>query len=63
MFIDYDFINDKELKDYCSLNQNVILLVKSYYKKTIDSLNLNIFKTIYEPLTGTKLKTEPYQKI
>ena len=63
MFIDYDFINDKELKDYCSLNQNVVLLVKSYYKKTIDSLNLKIFKTIYEPLTGTKLKTvlENYQ--
>ena len=63
IFIDYDFINDKELEDYCSLNQNIVLLVKSYYKKTIDSLNLKIFKTIYEPLTGTKLKTvlENYQ--
>lgn len=63
IFIDYNFVNDEELKEYCSLGQNIVLLVKPYYKKTIDALELNIFKTIYEPLTGTKLKIvlENYQ--
>ena len=56
IFIDYDFVNDEELKEYCNLEQNIILFVKSYYKKTIDELDLKIFKTIYEPLTNTKLK-------
>ena len=41
----------------------MILLTKSYFMKKIDSMGIEIFKTIYEPLNNTKLKAslESYQ--
>ncbi len=56
IFIDYDFTTQKELVNYTQTSQSIVLIMKSFYKKKIDSLKLNIFKTIYEPLTGIKLK-------
>jgi CheY-like chemotaxis protein len=35
----------------------MILITKSYYMKKIETLGLNIFKTLYEPLNTTKLKS------
>ena len=56
LFIDYDYADETALKLYSSKSQELLLLTKSYYKKTIDAMNLNILKTIYEPLNSTKLQ-------
>ena len=63
VFVDYEYSNEDELKTYSSLSQKLILITKSFYMKNIDTLGLNIFKTIYEPLNNVKLKTalENYQ--
>lgn len=54
--IDYDYADEETLKAYSNLPQELILLTKSYFMKKIESLELNTFKTIYEPLNNTKLK-------
>ncbi len=56
LFVDYDYTDENMLSLYSSLPQKLIVLTKSSHMKTIDSLNLNIFKTIYEPLTASKIK-------
>ncbi len=56
IFIDYDYTDEKSLKAYSALSQEMILLTKSYFMKKIDSMQLNIFKTLYEPLNNSKLK-------
>ena len=63
LFIDYEYTSEDELKAYADLPQKMILLTKSYFMRKIDSLAIEIFKTIYEPLNNSKLKTalENYQ--
>ena len=63
LLIDYEYANEDELNYYSSLGHKMILLTKSYFMKKIDSMNIEIFKTIYEPLNNTKLKAalESYQ--
>ncbi|WP_297482167.1 ATP-binding protein [Sulfurimonas sp.] len=63
LFIDYEHCSEKELKEYASLRQKLILITKSFYMKTIESFGIEIFKTLYEPLNNTKLKSalESYQ--
>ncbi len=56
IFVDYDYTNEDALQQYNRLPQELILLTKSYFMKKIDSLNLNIFKTLYEPLNNSKVK-------
>jgi len=56
IFIDYDYTQEDMLSIYDKLPQKLILLTKSYFMKKIDSLNLNIFKTLYEPLNSSKIK-------
>ena len=56
LFIDYDFTNDKDLIRYANSPEEVILITKSLHMKKIDSMHLNLFKIIYEPLNGTKIK-------
>jgi len=56
VFVDYDYATEEELLAYGKLPQSLILLTKSYFMKKIDSLNLNIFKTLYEPLNTSKVK-------
>jgi signal transduction histidine kinase/CheY-like chemotaxis protein len=63
LIVDYEHCGEKELKEYASLSQKLILITKSFYMKTIESFGIEIFKTIYEPLNNTKLKValEAYQ--
>ena len=63
LFVDYEHCSEKELKGYASLSQKLILITKSFYMKTIESFGIEIFKTLYEPLNNTKLKSalESYQ--
>lgn len=56
IFVDYTYTKDDELQSYAKLPLELILLTKSYYMKKIDSLNIEIFKTIYEPLNISKIK-------
>ncbi|MBU1659359.1 response regulator [bacterium] len=56
VFVDYDYAPEDMLVTYGKLPQALVLLTKSYYMKKIDSLNINIFKTIYEPLNTSKVK-------
>lgn len=56
IFVDYDYCQENDLVAYSKLPQALVLLTKSYYMKKIDSLNIDIFKTIYEPLNISKVK-------
>ena len=56
VIIDYDYADEESLKRYSNLPQEFILLTKSYFMKKIDSMNLDIFKTLYEPLNSSKLR-------
>ena len=56
VLIDYDYADEESLKQYSELPQEFILLTKSYFMKKIDSMNLDIFKTLYEPLNNSKLR-------
>jgi len=55
-FIDYDYVHEDDLQQYSDLKEELVLLTKSYYMKRIESMKLDIFKTIYEPLNNTKIK-------
>ncbi|EDZ61715.1 nitrate/nitrite sensing signal transduction histidine kinase [Sulfurimonas gotlandica GD1] len=56
VFVDYDYAQESELKSYGDLPLSLVLLTKSYYMKKIDSLHINVFKTIYEPLNISKVR-------
>lgn len=56
LFVDYEYTNEILLEQCTQLSQPLILLTKSNYMKKIDSLNLDIFKNIYEPLNISKMK-------
>jgi signal transduction histidine kinase/CheY-like chemotaxis protein len=57
LLIDYEYANEEELQMYSTMPEELIMLTKSYFMRKIESLALDIFKTIYEPLNNTKLKT------
>ncbi len=57
LITDYEYANEDELQAYSKMPEELILLTKSYYMRKIDSMALDIFKTIYEPLNNTKLKS------
>ena len=56
VLVDYDYADEESLKRYSALSQEFILLTKSYFMKKIDSMDLDIFKTLYEPLNNSKLR-------
>jgi len=55
LFVDYEYANEDELQQYAQMPEELVLLTKSYFMRKIDSMALDIFKTIYEPLNNTKL--------
>ena len=56
ILVDYDYADEESLKRYSALSQEFILLTKSYFMKKIDSMDLDIFKILYEPLNNSKLR-------
>ena len=57
LFIDYDYCNAEDtLVEYANQTQEFILLTKATYMRKLDSLHLDIFKTLYEPLNNSKIK-------
>lgn len=57
LFVDNDYINDSELIAYSSTNEQTVLITKSYYMKKIDSMKLDLFKVLYEPLNSGKIRS------
>ena len=57
LFVDYDYTNEAALTEFAKTQEELILITKSYYMKKIDSMGLDIFKVMYEPMNGTKLRT------
>jgi len=56
VFIDYDYVSDNNLTEYSKLQEELILLTKATNMRKIDSLNVSLFKTLYEPLNVSKTK-------
>ena len=56
IFVDYDFISKKDLQEFNNLKQALVLLTKSKLIREVDALNIDIFKTLFEPLNSSKLK-------
>ncbi len=56
LFADNDFCNDEDLVKYSTSQEQLILITKSLFMKKIDSMGIDIFKVLYEPLNGTKIK-------
>jgi len=57
VYVDYEYANEDELKRYSNLPQELVLLTKSYFMRKIDTMGLDIFKTLYEPLNNSKVKS------
>ena len=56
IIVDYDYADEDSLVEYNKLSQELVLLTKSFFMKKIDSMHLNVFKRIYEPLNNSKLR-------
>jgi len=57
LFIDNDFIDDDGLMAFSSANEQTVLITKSYYMKKIDSMGLDLFKVLYEPINSSKIRS------
>ncbi|MGZ8548927.1 MAG: ATP-binding protein [Sulfuricurvum sp.] len=57
LFIDNDYIDDDELIQFAAANEQLVLITKSYYMKKIDSMGLELFKVLYEPLNSSKIRS------
>jgi signal transduction histidine kinase/CheY-like chemotaxis protein len=56
LFVDYDYVNEDSLRELSKFPQELVVLTKSNLMKRIDSLGLNIFKILYEPIHSSKIK-------
>lgn len=57
LFIDNDYSDDNALLEYATSQEQLVLITKSYYMKKIDSMGIDIFKVLYEPLNSSKLRS------
>lgn len=56
IIVDYDYVSEDELRELANTNLAVIVLTKSNIMKRIESLGLDLFKVLYEPLHSSKIK-------
>ncbi len=56
LFVDYDYTTEAGVEEFSKTQEELVLITKSYYMKKIDSMGLEIFKVMYEPMNGTKIK-------
>lgn len=54
--IDYDYIQENNLKNFFIRDIPVSLIAKTTYNKRVEKLSKNLFKIIYEPANYTKTK-------
>lgn len=57
LFVDNDYTNEVDLVQFATTNEQLVLITKSYYMKKIDSMGLDIFKVMYEPVYSNKIRT------
>lgn len=57
LFVDNDYTNDVDLVQFSAAQEQLVLITKSYYMKKIDSMGLDIFKVLYEPVNSSKIRT------
>ena len=57
LFIDNDYTSDDDILSYSSAQEQLVLITKSYYMKKIDSMGIEIFKVLYEPLNSSKIRS------
>jgi len=55
LFVDFDYVDENELKNISKLDVDIVLMMKSFNMKKVESLNLKLYKTIYEPLNTSKI--------
>ena len=55
VFVDYDYTDSTILEKCTKSNSDVVVIAKSYYMKEVDSLGLDLFKVLYEPVTSRKV--------
>jgi len=56
IFVDYDYVSESNLIEYSKLPEELVLLTKATNMRKLDSLNIEFFKTLYEPLNISKIK-------
>lgn len=56
VFADFDYCDEEALKELSESSEALALITKSFYMKKIESLGLNLFKVIYEPLNASKVR-------
>ncbi|MDD5211754.1 MAG: response regulator [Sulfuricurvum sp.] len=56
LFVDNDYTNEVDLVQFAATNEQLVLITKSYYMKKIDSMGLDIFKVMYEPVNSSKIR-------
>ncbi|MDO9055572.1 MAG: ATP-binding protein [Sulfuricurvum sp.] len=56
LFIDNDYTTDDDILTYASSQEQLVLITKSFYMKKIDSMGIDIFKVLYEPLNSSKIR-------
>lgn len=57
LFVDNDYTGDDDMTAYASSQEQLVLITKSFYMKKIDSMGIDIFKVLYEPLNSSKIRT------
>jgi signal transduction histidine kinase/CheY-like chemotaxis protein len=57
LFVDNDYTGDEDMAAYASSQEQLVLITKSFYMKKIDSMGIDIFKVLYEPLNSSKIRT------
>ena len=55
LFIDHEYSSENELKLFAEESSELVILTKATFMRKIDSMKIDVFKTLYEPLNVTKL--------
>ena len=56
LFIDYDYINDEDLKELNTLDTKIALLTTLNKKNQVSSLELDLYRVVYAPVNLSKIK-------
>lgn len=56
IFVDFDSVNEAQLQEITALNYPIVILTKSNMLKRVESLGLDIYKVLYEPIHNSKLR-------
>ncbi len=57
LFVDNDYTTDEEVIALAASNEQTVLITKSYYMRKIDSMGLDLFKVLYEPVNSSKIRS------